>query len=96
MVNNQTSQVFITIQIQVQFISKYRNDFASVKIDKDNLYYTCHDNIIYTNDMKTLLYINYNVFGRGQNIKVSDSLKILNQSSPSYQIQISNYIWKEY
>lgn len=41
------------------FTSKYENDFASVKIDKNNPYYTYIDNIIYTKDMKTLLYINF-------------------------------------
>lgn len=79
-----------------EFISKYRNDFASVKIDKDNLYYTCHDNIIYTKDMKTLLYINYNVFGRGQNIKVSDSVENFEPINPlpdsNYQITFGKNI----
>lgn len=41
------------------FTGKYENDFASVKIDKNNPYYTYIDNIIYTKDMKTLLYINF-------------------------------------
>lgn len=59
---------------------KYRNSFISVEIDNDNPYYFSKNDIIYTKDRKTLLYIND--YSGDDDINIPDSVENFEPVNP--------------